>query len=259
MSSFILRDVTLVTRSIAKVLPFYRDTLGLVARERDGKTLELGFSDAAPPVITFVENASAIAPANRVAGLFHLALLVPDRPALAGVLAQLVERRQPLEGLSDHGVSEAIYLSDPDGNGLEVYRDRPREEWPMNGERVAMVTRALDPRGLLRELAGPRPPSPLARAAFGHLHLQVTSLAPARKFYLEEMGLAVRQDDYPGAVFMAADGYHHHIAINTWGNPAKRPAGELTGLRSFSAGMKAISAASELADPDGIQVTLAPL
>ena len=109
-SSFSLRSVSLVTRKIDGVLPFYRDTLGLVARRPDARTLTLHFNAAAPAVITFTEDPNAREPAGRTAGLFHIALVVPDRPALAAVLARLIEARQPLEGLSDHGVSEAFYV-----------------------------------------------------------------------------------------------------------------------------------------------------
>jgi catechol 2,3-dioxygenase len=257
--TFVLRSVSLVTRSLERVLPFYRDTLGLVARRPDARTLTLHFSAGAPAVITFTEDPAAREPAGRVAGLFHIALLVPDRPALAAVLARLIEHHQPIEGLSDHGVSEAIYLSDPDGNGLEIYRDRPRADWPMAGDRVAMFTRALDARGLLREVPVPPPTAPLAQATLGHVHLQVTALEPAKKFYTGELGLAVRQDDYPGAVFLAADGYHHHIAVNTWGQPAPRGGAPLTGLAGLAAATTRTSSTRTLADPDGIRVTLEPL
>ena len=257
--TFVLRHVALVTRNLAQVLPFYRDTLGLVAKQPDARTLTLHFSANTPAVITFTEDPAALEPAERVAGLFHIALLVPDRPALAAVLARLIERRQPVEGLSDHGVSEAIYLSDPDNNGIEIYRDRPRADWPMEGSKVAMVTRALDHRGLLQELPVPPPAAPLAHATLGHVHLQATALVPTQKFYTDELGLAVRQDSYPGAVFLAADGYHHHIAINTWGQPARRPAGVLTGLAGVTAATKRVSTTQTLTDPDGIRIHLQPL
>ncbi len=257
--TFVLRHVALVSRNLARLLPFYRDTLGLVARQPDARTLTLHFSAESPAVITFTEDPAAIEPAERVAGLFHIALLVPDRPTLAAVLARLIERRQPIEGLSDHGVSEAIYLSDPDGNGLEIYRDRPRADWPKDGEQVAMFTRALDHRGLLRELPAPPPPAPLAHATLGHMHLQVSALAPAEKFYTGELGLVVRQKYAADAVFLAADGYHHHVALNIWGHPARRPAGLLTGLTGFTAAKAGVSQSHTLTDPDGIAVTLEPL
>lgn len=257
--TFILRHVDLVTRSLDRVLPFYRNTLGLVARQPDARTLTLHFSAGAPAVITFTEDPAAREPAERVAGLFHIALLVPDRPTLAAVLARLIEHHQPIEGLSDHGVSEAIYLSDPDGNGLEIYRDRPRADWPMAGDRVTMFTRALDARGLLRELPAPPPAAPLAHATLGHVHLQVTALESAKKFYTGELGLAIRQDSYPEALFLAADDYHHHIAINTWGQPAARGPAPLTGVAGFAAATTRASSTRTLTDPDGIRVTLEPL
>ncbi len=258
MNSFTLRNVRLVTRSIAHVLPFYRDILALVPSQPDAKTLDLSFLAGTAPVISFTEDATAAAAGN-AAGLFHLALLVPDRPTLAAVLARLIAQRQPIEGLSDHGVSEAIYLSDPDGNGIEIYRDRPRGEWPMRGEKVAMVTRPLDHRGLLRDLPSTTMPAPLATSTLGHLHLRASDLGTTRQFYTGKLGLAVRQDDYPGAVFMAADGYHHHIAANVWGNPGRRPDSKITGLAGFRAGTLRLRENESLVDPDGVLVALEPL
>ena len=258
-ATFALRSVSLVTRRVERLLPFYRDTLGLVARRPTARTLTLHFTPEAPAVITFTENPSAREPVQRVAGLFHAALLVPDRPALAAVLARLVDHQQPLEGLSDHGVSEAIYLADPDGNGLEIYRDRPRADWPMNGEHVAMVTRALDPQGLLRDQPASPPAAPLAAATFGHIHLQVSNLAMARKFFTTELGLAVRQEDYPGALFFAADGYHHHVAVNTWGSPVPRGSDPLTGLAGYAAVSTRVRSPTRYLDPDGINLALDPL
>ena len=257
--TFILRHVALVTRQIARVLPFYRDTLGLVARQPDAHTLTLHFAANTPAVITFTEDPSALEPTERIAGLFHIAILVPDRPTLAAVLARLIEHRQPIEGLSDHGVSEAIYLADPDGNGLEIYRDRPRAEWPVDGDRVAMFTGGVDARALLRELPVPPTAAPLAHATFGHIHLSVTAIEPAKKFYMGELGLAIRQDSYPGALFMAADGYHHHVAVNTWGHPSPRSAPRFTGLTGFTAATTRTAAPRTLTDPDGTLVTLEAL
>lgn len=257
--SLVLRHVALVTRDLSRLLPFYRDTLGFTTRQPDAHTLTLHFSPAAPAVITFTENPAALTPQTPVAGLFHLALLVPDRAALAAALGRLVARHQPIEGLSDHGVSEAIYLADPDGNGLEIYRDRPRAQWPTSGEQVAMVTVPLDGRALLREQPTPPPAAPLAQATLGHLHLQVTALDAAKNFYVRELGMTVRQDSYTGAVFMAADGYHHHLAVNTWSHPAQRPAGPLTGLTGFTVALQRTSSVKSLDDPDGIRVTLEPL
>ncbi|MDB6093674.1 MAG: Glyoxalase/bleomycin resistance protein/dioxygenase [Verrucomicrobia bacterium] len=257
--TFALRHVALVTRSLAQLLPFYRDTLGFIAQQPDPATLTLRFSAQSAPAITFTENPAAAEPTELVAGLFHVAILVPDRPALAAVLAQLVEKHQPIEGLSDHGVSEAVYLTDPDGNGLEIYYDRPRREWPVSGDRIAMVTRPVDHRALLLERPTPPPAAPLATARLGHIHLRVSALEAARNFYTTEVGLAVRQDNYEEAVFMAADGYHHHVAANTWGHPRQRPAGATIGLTGFTAGTIRVKQTTELDDPDHTRVTLEPM
>jgi catechol 2,3-dioxygenase len=122
-----------------------------------------------------------------------------------------------------------------------------------------MYTAALDHRALLQELPAAPLAASLAHATLGHVHLQVSDLAAARKFYTAEIGLAVRQDSYPDAVFMAADGYHHHVAINTWGHPGKRGIGPLTGLVGFTAATTRVTSSNELVDPDGIHVKLEPL
>ncbi|MFI5358348.1 MAG: glyoxalase, partial [Opitutales bacterium] len=109
------------------------------------------------------------------------------------------------------------------------------------------------------DLPAPPPGAPLAHATLGHVHLQVTSLAPAGKFYTGDLGLAIRQDDYPGALFLAADGYHHHLAVNTWGHSAPRGTALLTGLAGFAAATTRVSSPRTLTDPDGIRVTLEPL
>ncbi|MCX7622922.1 MAG: VOC family protein [Thermomicrobium sp.] len=165
-------------------------------------------------------------PAN-APGLYHTAIVLPHRAELARVLAQLVERRWPLAGASDHGVSEALYLADPEGNGLELYVDRPRERWPRaSRDALAMVTEPLDVRDLLRELE--RHPGLWTRmpaeARVGHVHLQVSSLHLAERFYVELLGFEVTQRSYPGALFVSVGGYHHHLGFNVWHSRRADPA-----------------------------------
>jgi len=146
----------------------------------------------------------------------------------------------------------AIYFSDPDGNGLEFYSDRPRDAWPFapNGE-LAMVTRPLNLPSLLN--ASPAATAtPLAGASWGHLHLRVTDLARSEKFYGNSLGVSLTQGSYPGARFLAADGYHHHVAVNTWGQPrAPQPAGTL-GLAEATFARAGLAAPQSLLDPDGL-------
>jgi len=185
-------------------------------------------------------------------------LLVPDRPALARILRRLAEKRWPIEGLSDHGVSEAIYLSDPDSNGLEIYADRPRADWPAHGSKIEMYTKRLDVSDLLST-------DPTASAdglprgtRLGHVHVRVTNLNKAEPFYTGSLGLEVTVRDYPGALFFAADGYHHHVGANTWGVQPEANADQAAGLEAVSAAVPGLAAPRTLVDPDGIRFELSP-
>ena len=256
--TFLLQHVVLRTSSLARLEAFYHGVLGLAVSHPGPGVAEFSPRAGAAPLVIIHEEPTALETPPRVAGLFHLALLVPDRPSLAAALVRLVGLQQPLQGLSDHGVSEAIYLADPDGNGIEIYRDRPQAEWPIDGDKVAMVTRRLNLDSLLSEVAPHPPEHPLENALFGHVHLSVTNLAQSDEFYRRELGLEVRQDNYAGALFLAADGYHHHVAVNTWG-------GARLGLPVRAAGLVEIAARSattketrRVADPNGIPFVLTP-
>ena len=139
----------------------------------------------------------------------------------------------PIAGSSDHGVSEAIYLSDPEGNGVELYADRPRAQWPWHKDQIAMVSRALDLDELLAGIPRGSPGAgPPAGTDMGHVHLHVADLAAAERFYGEFLGLAVTQRSYPGALFFAAGGYHHHVGVNVWAGKTA-PAATSVGLVSY--------------------------
>jgi catechol 2,3-dioxygenase len=168
-------------------------------------------------------------------GLFHLAILVPSRTDLARAIHRVAAAGTRLSGASDHLVSEALYLDDPEGNGIEIYRDRPREEWPRRNGQIEMDTRPLDIGGLLGELRGDEDPGPAAEGTrIGHVHLNVGDLAAAEEFYAGLLGLEVTVRGYPGALFVASGGYHHHIGLNTWaGEGAPPPPTGSRGLRWF--------------------------
>ncbi len=212
----------------AAVAAFYRERLGFhPLGEASGAWLLSG--DGRPPVRLVLTPASA--PRRRSAGLYHLAVLYPTREALAGALAGLVEAGWPLQGASDHGVSEAIYLADPDGNGVEIYADRDPALWPRRGGELAMVTRPLDLAGLLERAGG----SPASGGRIGHVHLHVADLRRAEAFYSGVLGFGVTQRSYPGALFLAAGGYHHHVGLNTWAGTDLPPSDpQAPGLREFS-------------------------
>ena len=227
--------VRLTVADLERSRAFYERALGLRASERDDGMLAFGVA-AEPPLVELRADASAPTLDRRATGLFHLAILTPSRPDLAHALARLAAARWPLDGASDHLVSEALYLSDPDGNGIEIYRDRPREEWRHEDGQLAMATLPLDLDSVLGELSGAREPRPLAPAGtrIGHVHLQVSDIAAAEQFYSGVLGFDVVVRGYPGALFVSAGGYHHHLGLNTWHSlGASPPVPGAVGLRNF--------------------------
>lgn len=251
-----LTGLTLRVRDLEKALAFYRDLLGLEVIRSEGNRTALSpagrkFS------LTLVHEPSAPLRPQPTLGLYHFALLLPERKALAAVFRRLLEARYPgFQGASDHGVSEALYLADPEGNGLELYRDRPREQWPIQGGKLAMVTKRLDLDDLLAEAPHGAPLDP--QTTLGHLHLHVADLDEAERFF-RQFGMELMQGDYPGARFLAADGYHHHVGINLWAKGRTAPP-ESTGLLEYTLWLEPTRrqklATSTLADPNGARVLI---
>jgi catechol 2,3-dioxygenase len=230
-----LGAVTLTVSDLARSRAFYETALGLSVRELDDGGLAFGAPGGADLVRVY-GDASAPALDRRATGLYHLAILFPTRLDLAFALARLAEAHWALDGLADHLVSEALYLSDPDGNGIELYRDRPREEWSYADGGLQMATLSLDLQGLADELAGAAAPqrSVPARTTIGHVHLQVASIPDAEAFYHGVLGFDVTTRGYPGALFVSAGGYHHHLGLNTWHSAGSSPAAPgAVGLRSY--------------------------
>ena len=231
-----LGPVRLTVAELDRSRAFYERAIGLRASDRDDGTLALGPAGE-PPLIELRGDSAAPRLNRRAPGLYHLAILVPTRRDLAFALARLAEARWPLDGASDHLVSEALYLSDPDGNGIEIYRDRPREQWPRSGDRLEMATLPLDLDGLIDELrdASELQSQAPAGTRIGHVHLQVADIAEAETFYHGVLGFDVTVRGYPGALFVSAGGYHHHVGLNTWHSAGAAPATEgSVGLRSFT-------------------------
>jgi catechol 2,3-dioxygenase len=227
--------VRLNVSDIARSRNYYERAIGLSASEREDGGLRLSARDGSP-LVELHGNPSAPPLDPRAPGLFHLAILVPSRRDLAFALARIAEARAGLDGASDHLVSEALYLSDPDGNGIEIYRDRPREEWPHRDGSLEMATLPLDLDSVLTELSGAAELQTKAPAGtrMGHVHLQVSDLAEAERFYNGVLGFDVTVRGYPGALFVSAGGYHHHLGLNTWHSAGSPPgAPEAIGLRSF--------------------------
>jgi catechol 2,3-dioxygenase len=228
-------SIHLTVRDLSRSRDFYERVLGLRASEPDSGSL--AFSAAGGPALIELHGDPSAPPLNpRATGLFHQALLMPTRRDLARALGRLAQARWPLSGASDHLVSEALYLSDPDGNGIEIYRDRPREQWPRRSGTIELATLPLDLDDLIGELTAGEAIADGAPAGttIGHVHLQVAELRDIEAFYSGVLGFDVVVRTYPGALFVSAGGYHHHIGLNTWhsaGSPPP-PAGAV-GLRLY--------------------------
>jgi catechol 2,3-dioxygenase len=194
--------VRLRVADIDALSEFYERVIGLRGVERDGDLARLGPGAAPPPSFS--------------TGLFHLAILVPDRAELSRSLRRVIEHGWRLTGASDHLVSEALYLNDPEGNGIEIYRDRPREQWDEHDGELRMATLPLDLDSVLAEAGDNGTNGTPAGTTMGHVHLRVAGIPAAEAFYNGALGLDVMVRSYPGALFVAAGGYHHHIGLNTW-------------------------------------------
>ncbi len=227
--------VRLTVADLGRALSFYEGVLGLRgARQPDG---DYALSAGGPPLLSLEERRGARPKPQRSTGLYHVAILMPDRGALARVIARLAETRYPITGASDHLVSEALYLDDPDGNGIEIYADRPRDTWPKAGDEVRMSVDPLDIENLLAELGGAPGPWAGVPAAttIGHVHLHVSDLRAAETFYVGVLGFQVMQRFGGSALFVAAGGYHHHLGLNIWaGVGAPPPPPDAVGLRHYA-------------------------
>ncbi len=228
---------------LERAVAFYRDVLGLRPQPQaaDAATVTLHGLDGRA-LVTLSTGPGVRPRPPRSTGLYHFAILVPDRASLGATLRRLLDTRYPLQGASDHGVSEALYLADPDGNGIEIYRDRPRAEWPFENGELSMVTESFDAEGVLAESRGAWEGLPRG-TRMGHVHLQVRDLAEAEDFYTHTLGLDLMQRYPPtaaarsraSAAFLSAGGYHHHVGINTWTSAgAAPPPPAAVGLQHFT-------------------------
>jgi catechol 2,3-dioxygenase len=216
--------VKLQVADLERSLAHYQGALGLRVLDRTRGAASLGPAGEATPLVELHERPGARpVPRRGRLGLYHFALLLPDRAALGRFLAHVVGHpagRGSYTGRSDHAVSEAIYLSDPDGLGIEVYADRPRESWRVRGRELAITTEPLDADDLIAA-GGDEPWSGApAGTVMGHVHLHVGDLEDAAAFYHRGLGLDQVVWSYPGALFLSAGGYHHHLGTNTWAHGA---------------------------------------
>lgn len=216
--------VSLQVSDLTRSRDFYEGTLGFCVLEVDGVRLLLGAHGGHVPLIELVENrAGRSLRAGRRLGLYHVAILLPSRSELGRFFTHL-HGRGIRAGAADHLVSEALYLQDPDDLGIEIYADRPQSSWRRNGAELLMASDAIDARGLVAA-AGDTPWAGMpAGSAVGHIHLHVGDLENAGRFYGDGVGFDRTVWSYPGALFLGAGGYHHHLGTNTWAGAQAQPA-----------------------------------
>jgi catechol 2,3-dioxygenase len=251
-----LGPVHLTVTDLETSIPFYERSIGLESNGRDDGRAALGAGGE--DLLVLVEEPGA-RPAGRHAGLYHFALLHPSRDELARAAKRLLATRTPISGASDHNISEAIYLPDPDGNGIELAADRPREHWGDLSDPTAIGgPTPLDLPGLLG-LVGEE--EPRERAAddlvVGHVHLHVGDIDRALEFWRDAIGFEV-MTRFPSAAFIAMEGYHHHLGLNTWRGEGVPPVPDgVVGLRHWTIVMddaERVAAVRERVEASGAEV-----
>lgn len=233
MGDILIDSIHLTIANLERSLKFYKEALGFRVHHQDGSRAALGAGEKDLLVLTEDKRAQR---SLGTTGLYHFAVLVHSRAQLAHSLQRLIDLRIALGGFADHLVSEAIYLADPDGNGIEIYRDRPREKWLSEDGQLQMATDPLDVQGLLAEVEGKHDTwSGLSsKTIIGHIHLHVAQIPESETFYQEVIGFDLMQRYGKNASFLSAQGYHHHVGINTWvGVDAPPPPADSIGLRYF--------------------------
>jgi catechol 2,3-dioxygenase len=227
-------QVNLKVQNFERALAFYKEVIGFKVFEQTERSAKLT-ADGKTVLLSIEQPVDVIPKQARTTGLYHFALLLPHRSDLAKIIRHFVEVSYPLQGASDHLVSEALYLADPDGNGIEIYTDRPASKWDWNNNEVVMATEALDAENLLAEgLDGSWNGLP-AGTIMGHIHLHVSELVNTEQFYTKGLGFEVVSRYGSQALFISSGKYHHHIGLNTWnGIGAPKPPVNSAGLESFT-------------------------
>jgi len=209
-------SVRLQVADLDRSIAYYKEVLGAHLLKRSGGIAELGSAADGKAIIRLVEKPDARAvPRRGLLGLYHFAVLLPDRASLGRFVAHLGEIGA-YAGMSDHLVSEAVYLTDPDGLGIEVYADRPRDTWRLIDRQLEMATKPLDVADVISAAGGKKWDGMPAGTRIGHVHFYVGNIDRAARFYHEGLGMDKIVWNYPGALFMSAGGYHHHVGTNTW-------------------------------------------
>lgn len=242
--------VTLTVHDLDRVSAFYQQALGLYRLSGAADHAVLGVGKTA--LLELRADKAARRSSPREAGLFHTAFLLPTRADLGRWLKHSAASGIALQGASDHLVSEALYLADPEGNGIEIYRDRPRADWPRKGGAIAMATERLDIADVMSSAGASEWAGYPEGGIIGHVHLQVGALAEAEAFYIKTLGFEPTAQ-YPGAAFFSTGGYHHHLAANIWNSEGAgartQPSTGLTDVGILAASQAVIDAARARAAP----------
>lgn len=243
--------VTLAVSSLDGVRRFYQQDLGLRVFEESAQILLLGDQE---PLVRLVAHPNMSRDDVREAGLYHLAFVVGSPARLARMLVAVVQNQSGVyQGASDHGVSKAFYLTDPEGNGVELYIDMPREAWKYDDGALQMTSLPLDPNAFIQEHWDE---SAAGAIRMGHIHLRVGDIAAAKAFYMGELGFELTAELGDSAAFFAAGGYHHHIGVNTWHSKGAGQRTARRGIESFEIQVPGLPTQRELRDPWGTRVIL---
>lgn len=224
--------VELKVVDLQRSLEFYENTIGFKVLDQQANKVYLT-ADGKTALLSIEQPANIMPTQQKTTGLYHFALLLPTRADLGAILRHFADTNIRI-GAGDHLVSEALYLNDPDGNGIEIYSDRPDSEWKWENEFVEMATLQIDAQSILAEGASTEWNGLPAGTVMGHIHLHVAELDATKKFYTA-LGFDVMTPNYPGALFMGSGKYHHHIGLNTWAGVGAPPTPEnVVGLKAFS-------------------------
>lgn len=217
-----VQHVAIKVSNLTRSLDYYTNVIGLFTIEQNDTHASLGAKNSSTPLLHIEEVENATARPASSTGLYHFAILLPERKHLANIIRFFSNNNVRL-GASDHDVSEALYLNDPDGNGIEIYVDRPEEQWTWQQDIVHMTTDPLNVQSIMQEESGVWDGMPEG-TVMGHVHLNVANIPASEKFYTEGLAFNVVTRYGPSALFVSTGGYHHHIGLNTWASNGGHPA-----------------------------------
>lgn len=227
-------EVVIKVQDLQRSLTFYQEIIGFKVLSKSEKKVSFT-ADGSTALLTIEQPGGVVPKGRRTTGLYHFAILLPSRRDLGGFIQHLIQKNHSIQGASDHLVSEALYMADPDGNGIEVYSDRSSSVWNWQDQEVAMTSEALDIQSILAESEGVRWNGLPSGTLMGHIHLHVANLAESEKFYTQALGFDVVNRYGGQALFLSTGQYHHHIGLNTWnGVGAPMPEKNSVGLKHYT-------------------------